>query len=84
MNTYTIYLHNNEIAQIWGTEYAYEVWFKVKELAQLLGHEACMVWDATGEEVCSVEAPESFECDYEPDVDECGFDPYMGCYTEDC
>jgi hypothetical protein len=21
---------------------------------------------------------------YEPDVDECGFDPYMGCYTGDC
>ena len=25
------------------------------------------------------------EDDYdEPDVDECGFDPYMGCYTGDC
>lgn len=23
------------------------------------------------------------ECD-EPDVDECGFDPYEGCYTYDC
>jgi len=22
--------------------------------------------------------------DYEPDVDETGFDPYMGCYTGDC
>lgn len=22
--------------------------------------------------------------DYEPDVDECGFDPYEGCYTYDC
>ena len=22
--------------------------------------------------------------DYEPDVDECGFDPYEGCYTFDC
>ena len=24
------------------------------------------------------------EYDYEPDIDECGFDPYMGCYTDDC
>ena len=22
--------------------------------------------------------------DYEPDVDECGFNPYMGCYDFDC
>ncbi len=22
--------------------------------------------------------------DYEPDYDECGFDPYEGCYTYDC
>ena len=22
--------------------------------------------------------------DYEPDVDECGFAPYEGCYTYDC
>lgn len=22
--------------------------------------------------------------EYEDDVDETGFDPYMGCYTEDC
>ncbi len=22
--------------------------------------------------------------DDEPDFDECGFDPYLGCYTDDC
>jgi len=22
--------------------------------------------------------------DYEPDYDECGFNPYMGCYDFDC
>lgn len=22
--------------------------------------------------------------DFEDDADECGFDPYMGCYTGDC
>ena len=29
--------------------------------------------------------PEETEGEYdEPDVDECGFDPYEGCYTYDC
>ena len=31
-------------------------------------------WDVEGEN----------EEDYEPDYDECGFDPYMGCYSYDC
>ncbi len=25
-----------------------------------------------------------YDDDYETDVDECGFDPYEGCYTYDC
>lgn len=43
---------------------------------------------------CSVDESEyekdDYEDDYEqdwddePDVDECGFDPYEGCYTYDC
>lgn len=27
---------------------------------------------------------DDYDRDYEPDVDECGFDPYEGCYTGDC
>lgn len=27
---------------------------------------------------------ESPDEDYEPDYDECGFNPYMGCYDFDC
>ena len=30
-----------------------------------------------------VEVDEDF-FDYEPDTDECGFNPYMGCYDFDC
>ena len=26
----------------------------------------------------------NFEDDFEDDVDECGFNPYMGCYDYDC
>lgn len=29
-------------------------------------------------------ATEFYDDDYETDVDECGFDPYEGCYTYDC
>lgn len=28
--------------------------------------------------------PHHSDCYLEDDVDECGFDPYAGCYTEDC
>lgn len=27
---------------------------------------------------------DDYDRDYEPDADEEGFDPYMGCYTGDC
>lgn len=27
---------------------------------------------------------EVYDEDFEDDADECGFDPYMGCYTGDC
>lgn len=28
--------------------------------------------------------PDDYYEDYEPDYDECGFNPYMGCYDFDC
>lgn len=39
---YIIYLRNAEIAKIATAEYAYEVWDKTKELAELLGIDAHM------------------------------------------
>lgn len=51
MSTYTIYLGTNPVATVEGTEYAYEVYDKTKDLAELLGSVASLVWDATGEEV---------------------------------
>ena len=35
-------------------------------------------------EVVEISEDEMPEEDYEPDYDECGFDPYMGGYTYDC
>ena len=51
MSTYTIYLGTNPVATVSGTEYAYEVYSKTRELAELLGREASLVWDETSEEV---------------------------------
>lgn len=38
-------------------------------------HEFADLW-------CDLDEPE--EEDYEPDYDECGYNPYMGCYDFDC
>ena len=59
MSTYTIYLGTNPVATVKGTEYAYEVYDKTKDLAELLGSVASLVWDATGEEIAY------FDPDYE-------------------
>jgi hypothetical protein len=79
MTTYTIYLDSTPIACVNGAECAYTVYRKTVEIAEMLGKSARLVNDDSGEEVASYE-----EDDYEDDVDECGFDPYEGCYTYDC
>ena len=35
-------------------------------------------------ELTIVETGDDYDCYCEPDDLECGFDPYMGCYTDDC
>jgi hypothetical protein len=35
-------------------------------------------------ELSIVETGDDYDCYREPDDLECGFDPYMGCYTDDC
>lgn len=93
MTTYTIYLGATPIANTDGTEYAYAVWRKTKELAELIDTGASLVWDETAEEVESyepdqlefVEVEEEEEPEWEePDWDEGGFNPYLGCYDFDC
>lgn len=90
MTTYTIYLDSNPIATTDGTEYAYAVWRKTKELADLINTSACLVRYETGEVIEDVN-PDEFEYIeveegewIEPDWGDEGFDPYMGCFTGDC
>lgn len=40
---------------------------------------AQIIYDHGANELCY-----DYDMDYESDVDEEGFDPYMGCYTGDC
>lgn len=79
-----IYITNKEIAEVEGIDYAYEVYRKTCELADLLGLVAHLVDGETGEVLESSDDEDEGESDYEPDVDETGFDPYEGCYTYDC
>ena len=79
-----IYITNKEIAEVEGIDYAYEVYRKTCELADLLGLVAHLVDGETGEVIESSYEWDEGKSDYEPDADEVGFDPYEGCYTYDC
>lgn len=79
-----IYITNKEIAEVEGIDYAYEVYRKTSELADLLGLVAHLVDGETGEVLESSDDEDEGEGDYEPDADEVGFDPYEGAYTYDC
>ena len=89
--TYTIYLGAKPIACV-NDEGAYPCFEATKTLAEFTNENASMVCDASGEEIAffNPENPEEGEePDWgEPDPDNCdyevGFDPYAGCFTDDC
>lgn len=64
-----------------------ESWEEARELAAQ--EEGRMIWvmvpDPDGT-VTATEADEEGDEDYEPANidDDCGYDPYMGCFTDDC
>ena len=86
MNTYTVYLGTTPIACV-TAEGAYPCFEAAKTIAEFTGKEASLVWNENGEEVAFFD-PENPEESGEPDWDgyddDCGFDPYEGCYTYDC
>ena len=77
-----IYIENRMVAEVEGYGFAWEVYRKTSELADLLGEVAYLVDGKTGE---VIESSDNWE-DYEPaDIDsDMGFDPYMGCFSDDC
>ena len=82
--TYTLFIDSNRITSVDGTEFAYEAWAKVRELAELLGVRASMVANEDLEVVAEYDPEEDFGDEPDDIDDDCGFDPYEGCFTWDC
>lgn len=80
---YFIYIENRMVAEVEGDEFAWEAYRKTCELADLLGETASLVDGETGE---VIQYSDEWDDDYEPDdIDsDMGFDPYMGCFSDDC
>ena len=78
-----IYIENRMVAEVEGYEFAWEVYCKAYELAGLLGEVANLVDGETGEVIES--SDEDYDYDEPADIDsDMGFDPYMGCFSDDC
>lgn len=80
---YIIYLNNKEIATISGTDACYACYEATKTIAEMTCQTASLVDAETAETVAFFD-PNEEEEEYYDDYDECGFDPYCGCYTYDC
>lgn len=80
---YFIYIENRMVAEVEGDEFAWEVYNKTCEVADLLSEVANLVDGETGEVIES--SDEDYDYDEPADIDsDMGFDPYMGCFSDDC
>ena len=80
-----IYISNRMVAELFGCESAYAAYLKATEIADLTGETAHLVDGETGEVITSSDERYNDELDAYEDANlECGFDPYAGCYTDDC
>ena len=78
-----IYIENRMVAEVEGYEFAWEVYRKAYELADMIGETANLVDGETGEVIES--SDEDYDYDEPADIDnDMGFDPYMGCFSDDC
>ena len=85
MNTYTIYLGATPIASVADTDAAYACYEAAKTIGKYADRSVSLVWDETGEEVAYSDPSEEYFEDEPADIDDdCGFDPYLGCFTDDC
>ena len=85
MNTYTIYLGATPIVSVADTDAAYACYEAAKTIGEYADRSVSLVWDETGEEVAYSDPSEEYFEDEPADIDDdCGFDPYLGCYTDDC
>ena len=86
--------NNEEVFSFTGTSAQLEM--IALEMTASIGDTIMMIDAETGEvlddytvhteaDLCNL-CIEDEECDFEPDDSmlECGYDPYMGCYSDDC
>lgn len=59
---YTLILNGKTIAEVCGTEYAYEAWAKLKELACFLCVSASLVSNDDSEVVAEYDPEEDWDC----------------------
>ena len=76
-----IYIENRMVAEVEDYEFAWEVYRKTCELADLLGEVANLVDGETGEVIEFFDDWDDEPADIDSDM---GFDPYMGCFSDDC
>lgn len=81
---FMIYIENRMIAEVSGMDFAYEVYAKASELAEMIGEIANLVNGETGEVIASSDDWDDYDEDYKPDYDEYGFGPFVKYYTSDC
>lgn len=79
---YYIYIENRMVVEVEGCEAAYAAYTKATELADMVGETAHLVDGETGEIIAS--SDEFWDEELSDANLECGFDPYVGCYTDDC
>ena len=78
---YYIYIENHMVAEVEGCEFAWDVYRKTCELADLLCEVANLVDGETGEVIASSDDWDEAPADIASDI---GVDPYMGCFSDDC
>lgn len=59
---YTLFLNGKTVAEVSGTEYAYEAWVKLKDLACFLGVYASLVGNDDCEVLAEYDPEEDWSC----------------------
>lgn len=67
---FMVYIENRMVAEVSGSDFAYEVYAKASELAEMIGEIAHLVDGETGEVIASSDDYDDYDRNYEPDHDE--------------
>lgn len=67
---FMVYIENRMVAEVSGLDFAYEVYAKASELAEMIGEIANLVDGETGEVIASSDDYDDYDRDYEPDCGE--------------